>query len=150
MTNIIFIELPIKNKNNYVCQVAEKIFQEGKRVLIFCDTETEAKNIDNYLWSWKEESFIPHVFSNDVDSFPDDPVIITNAMPEMKSFHTLIQYNPVSPEYYKDYNLVVDFAELYDTIKLQQSRERYKNLRETKSFKLEFLKLGTFLHQKIE
>ena len=42
------------------CRLLEKAYLRGHRVFVFCENEADAKHVDELLWTYKEESFIPH------------------------------------------------------------------------------------------
>jgi len=44
----------------YVCRFIEKVEQLGHNILIVVDTREQAHELDDLLWSFKPESFIPH------------------------------------------------------------------------------------------
>ena len=147
---MVFIELPVTNKARYICQITEKYFMAGKRILIYVKNESEARTLDRALWTWKEDSFIPHVFAGNPDLFPDDPVLLTDQPVYDPSFFVIILYDPLPPDQFEKYDNVIDFAETYDAVKLQESRSRYKKIKEASDLNLSFIKLGSFLHQKME
>lgn len=44
----------------YVCRFIEKVERLGHSILVVVDTQEEAHELDDLLWSFKPESFIPH------------------------------------------------------------------------------------------
>jgi DNA polymerase III subunit chi len=42
------------------CRLIEKAYNNGHRVFVYCDNQTQAHDVDELLWTYKEESFIPH------------------------------------------------------------------------------------------
>ena len=43
-----------------VCKLAEKAVQSGQPCLIFCDSAEQADFLDDLLWEFDEDAFIPH------------------------------------------------------------------------------------------
>lgn len=43
-----------------ICELVEKYYTEGKRVLIFLEDKNKSSALDEYLWTFKQASFIPH------------------------------------------------------------------------------------------
>ncbi|MFD1218404.1 DNA polymerase III subunit chi [Microbulbifer celer] len=63
MTRIDFYVLPSENPeeiDNFACRLAEKAFRNGLRVLIAVDSNEHAQKFDNLLWTYREDSFLPH------------------------------------------------------------------------------------------
>ena len=59
---VIFIILSIANKNLVVCDIVEKCIHQNMNVLILVEDVQEAKKYDQLLWTWKQASFIPHIY----------------------------------------------------------------------------------------
>jgi DNA polymerase-3 subunit chi len=129
-----------------VCDITEKEYELGNKVVIYVSDEKEGKNLDNMLWSWKQSTFIPHNYSESLDSASKDPVIISTNISDNINYNTLILVQPTEPDICKTYNRIIDFAEKYNPTKLETDRKRYKLYRENK-FKLEALNPGEFLHK---
>ena len=67
----------------------EKLFKQGIKVLILCPDDEVTSFFDDFLWSFKEESFIPHTVL-DRDSSQLETIIISKKQLSMESFKTLI------------------------------------------------------------
>ena len=50
----------------FSCRLAEKAWRSGHRVLLHCDNSQQASELDEQLWQFKPESFLPH--SRDLES----------------------------------------------------------------------------------
>lgn len=56
-----------------------KILDEKKKVLIFCRNQAQIKEIDNSLWSYGRNKFIPHITIFDDDfAFERQPILISD------------------------------------------------------------------------
>ncbi len=60
-----------------------KVLEEEKKALIFCSNQNQIKEIDNSLWSYGRNKFIPHLTIFDTDfakefSFERQPILISN------------------------------------------------------------------------
>lgn len=42
------------------CRIAEKAWSRGHRVHLHTDSPESARRLDDLLWTWRDESFIPH------------------------------------------------------------------------------------------
>ena len=149
MPKIIFIELAVENKLKYVCDITEKLYNSGRRIHIYAERPADAKRVDDFLWTWKQDTFIPHSLYSSQKENNSDPVIITSSEDGPVHADVLIEVDPFKAENFKEYNLIIDFAETYNPQKLQASRSRYKTARDSKQFDLEFTRLGTFLGTEI-
>lgn len=67
MTQVDFYILPEATSEArwlFACRLADKAQRMGMRVLVAMDTEAEAHQFDELLWTFKPESFIPHQLIN--------------------------------------------------------------------------------------
>lgn len=67
MTKVDFYVLPETTSEArwlFACKLAEKVQRMGMRVLIAVDTEADARQLDELLWTFKPESFVPHQLIN--------------------------------------------------------------------------------------
>lgn len=142
---IYFIELAVAQKPKYICEISEKLYNLGKRAHIYTSTQKDGHFLNQLLWSWKQDSFIPHGLKEESDE-AEAVQICTTALPA-EGADVLILYDPLSPDAFEGYSQIIDFAETYDKQKLQASRLRYKQARDSGRFEVNFLKLGAFLGQ---
>tara|TARA_B100000780_G_scaffold114653_1_gene80354 strand:- start:222 stop:647 length:426 start_codon:yes stop_codon:yes gene_type:complete len=48
-----------------LCRLLEKCLASGQQVYIICQDEAEALHLDQYIWAFKPDSFIPHVYAHE-------------------------------------------------------------------------------------
>ncbi|MCB0281260.1 MAG: DNA polymerase III subunit chi [Calditrichae bacterium] len=144
---IVFIELKIASKAKYVCDLAEKLYDSNVSVTIFTGDAKTVNQVDDLLWTWKQESFVPHSV-HDQNSAAQGPVILTVQKESLPDTDALILFDPLPAEYLSKYKLIIDFAEVYHADKVKESRIRFKNLRDSGLFDLHFTQLGTILSKK--
>ena len=144
-TNVFFIELPTSNKLKFVCDVTELFYNQNHSLAIYAHDPKSVTQIDQLLWTWKQDSFIPHSRSGQQDT---TPVTISASGEDLAHTDVLIQFDPIQPDELSRFRYVIDFAELYDKNRLSDSRRRFKELRNSDNYEIEFLKLGAFLNKK--
>jgi len=145
---VYFIDLAIANKHRHICDIVEKLYGNGQRTVIYVNDNAEAHKLDRYLWTWKQDSFIPHAIVNSNNGSHDDPVRISMQKDNLHPADVLILFDPLTSEYLNNFPIVIDFAETFDSQKIKLSRERYKTIRDNPQFEIEFSKLGAFLQRK--
>ena len=143
---VLFIELKIASKNKYVCDIAEKLFQNKITVNIYAE-EKNCTQLDNLLWTWKQESFIPHIISDRTQQ-PNGHVIISSSSENLVATQAVILLDPLPPEVLQNYSLIIDFAEIYHSDRKIASRQRFKIMRDSQNFDIHFTQLGAFLSKK--
>ncbi|SEA32070.1 DNA polymerase III subunit chi [Microbulbifer marinus] len=63
MTRIDFYVLPSAQPAEadiFACRLAEKAYRSGLRVLLAVDDKARADQLDQLLWTFREDSFLPH------------------------------------------------------------------------------------------
>ncbi len=147
MTPVLFLELKMAAKERLTCDIIEKLYEEGKSVALYIRQKPVANKLNLLLWSWKQETFLPHaLYEEGGDN--DDPVIIYTDAQTIPRERTLILFDPLPPESLKGQLAVIDFAEVYHEQKRQESRQRFRTLKEDGAFELSFLSTGAFMAQK--
>ena len=65
------------------CRLADKAFRLRKRVFINTASRDQAAELDRLLWTFRDDSFVPHCVAGTGSDDPDDPVRIgAGAAPE--------------------------------------------------------------------
>jgi DNA polymerase-3 subunit chi len=146
---IYFIVLNSSQKQKVVCDLAEKCYQAGKRVVIFCEDQEKAKELDLLLWTWKQSSFIPHIYSATLETSFYEPILVTSQIGDSYNYNVLILSDTVTTETLNKFEIVIEFAEKYDLSRLNESRKRYK-MYKSQDYQIETLQPGEFLTTQLE
>jgi DNA polymerase-3 subunit chi len=64
-----------------VCELAKKAFASGQPCVILCASEAQAETLDDLLWSFDEDAFIPHQIAGQDDDGSDAEVDVLLAPP---------------------------------------------------------------------
>lgn len=85
-----------RNRLRVACQLAAKAWRSGLPVFLRGQDEAQCKELDELLWSYRAERFIPH---SDYDSDPQAPVVIGRDQPPQTSLGVLINLaSDLSPQ----------------------------------------------------
>lgn len=52
-------------RQHFTCKIAEKAYQEQHRVMILTNDSTQSQTLNSLLWTFSDESFVPHALSPD-------------------------------------------------------------------------------------
>ena len=143
-SRIFFIELAVANKAKYVCDIVELLYNKNQQIRIYTEQLKDANLLDQLLWTWKQDSFIPHTRLTEAN---EEAVLICSANEVCDKSDALILFDPVDSQFFSNYKYIIDFAETYDQQRLQASRLRFKKARDSGQYEIEFLKLGAFLRK---
>lgn len=129
-----FYLLPSKhlNDNNtfyitedLVCILTRKQWRSGKSVLIACEDQSQASRIDEALWIFDKDSFLPHnLFNKNIYNTPIVlywPQCCYNNMNQ----DLLINLMTKHMSFFSNFNKIIDFVPKENILK-QWARIRYK------------------------
>ena len=88
--------------DNFACRLVEKVWQRGHHVLVVTASEVAARRFDDLLWTFREESFVPHrrIGASDpaVTEPVSEPVIVSTAGVWKGTLDVLVNLTPSVPE----------------------------------------------------
>ncbi len=125
MTQVDFHILPdasVEARWLYTCRLVEKATGLGNSVLIAVDTEDEAQTLDDLLWSFKPESFIPHQI---IGGENETNVEITFSDKTGDHQQVLINLRSQVPEYFSRFARLAEIVIQEPNI-LENTREHYR------------------------
>ncbi|WGE31923.1 DNA polymerase III subunit chi [Actinobacillus genomosp. 2] len=111
------------------CDLAANAWRLGKRVLIACETEQQALNIDEALWARDPDSFVPHNLSGEVTQYATPIEIAWKGKRNAQRRDLLISLQTTVPDFINSFNQIIDFVPS-DEAEKAQARERYKQYRQ--------------------
>lgn len=110
----------------HACFQAANFYRQRQRVFIFTGSQQQAHQIDELLWSFDPDSFVPH---NLIGEGPDNgsPVEISWQAPTNRR-NVLINLSSTVPDFAQHFAHIVDFVPHEEQLK-QLARERFKMYR---------------------
>jgi DNA polymerase-3 subunit chi len=115
---------------HFACQLIEKHYQQKQKVYVHLNSSDDAKRLDDLLWTYREDSFIPHQLYEENDDF--SPPIQLGFVGMPKSFHQydlLFNLSNEMPDFYNDFTHIIEIVFSDQHVK-QLARIRYKHYRE--------------------
>ncbi len=62
---------------HFACRLAEKVYRLANTVQLFTESEQEARQLDELLWTFRDGSFVPHELVSNEDDLVESPVLIS-------------------------------------------------------------------------
>ena len=110
-----------------------KVYAGGLRAWVLCKDNRDANALDNTLWTYQSNSFLPHSLAGEAPEGLNPPIqISTGGMPEDNSFNLLLNLKESTPEHCEAFERVLDLL-AHDA--KDAGRVRYRAYRE-QGFKL--------------
>lgn len=109
------------------CRLIEKAYQRGHRVYVHCKDKHAAEHLDELLWTYKDDSFIPHNLHGEGPEPP--PPVQLGFDKEPRGFNDiLINMADSIPTYATRFARVIELVEAKEEAKAI-SREHYREYR---------------------
>lgn len=109
------------------CRLLEKAYLRGHRVFVFCNNQQEAELLDELLWTFKDNSFIPHNLQGEGPEPP--PAIQIGYQDEPRGFNDILLNLAVeTPNFFTRFRRVMEIVPNQDDAK-EKSRARYREYR---------------------
>jgi DNA polymerase-3 subunit chi len=115
-------------RNVHAARLADKAWQQGDRVCILCDTEQQAQELDELLWSVSPDAFIPHSLVTGSTPPGTDPVGILYKPPMPEDWDTVIILSSALPANADRYRRLALVAH-NDPHTLDTARSHFRQLR---------------------
>jgi len=111
----------------FACRLIEKAYHLGNQIFVHTQDETEANKLDNLLWTFKDNSFIPHNLQG--ESLTPPPPVQIGYAEEPKQFNNiLINLSQNIPPYFKRFKRIIEIVPSDENWK-QISRDHFKYYR---------------------
>lgn len=113
----------------FACKLIEKLHGEQKRVYIHTRGKDEAERFDALLWTYREDSFLPHNLYQEGVADPHPPLQIGYGPAPTTHRDTLINLDFALPAFFTQFTHVIEIV-FSDPHVQQLARERFKQYRE--------------------
>jgi DNA polymerase-3 subunit chi len=137
-TQVMFYLLPAADKTDaseinassalyHACLQASYFYRQNQRVFIYTQDQISAEQVDEMLWAFDSDSFVPHNLSGEGPKQGAAVEISHNAPRGRRP--VLINLTNTVPDFANQFQLIVDFVPNDETLK-QLARERFKACRQ--------------------
>lgn len=117
-----------KERHLLCCRLIEKAYARGHRVFIYCSSKEEAELIDELLWTFKDDSFIPHNLQGEGPEPP--PAVQIGYAQEPRGFNDiLINMQAEVASFHKRFCRIIEIVGAEEEDKAL-SRQRFRYYRQ--------------------
>ena len=134
---IIFTETEGFGKDKALALAVERFYNLGSKIIILTSSKERGENLDEYLWTFKQQSFIPHIYSEEI--VREEPVVITVVEKNLNGASILMLDTPSSYDFMREFEWVMDFVDRTNDQTLSNSRKRFKEYKDA-GFDVEYKK----------
>ena len=112
-----------QDRVRFACRLADKAYRLGKRVFIHTESADQTRQLDDLLWTFQQDSFVPHAIYQAEQSNPPPVLLAHDAEPDASS-HVLINLAAEVPLFFSRFERVAELINGNADIR-QQGRSRY-------------------------
>lgn len=105
------------------CEQAAYYYRQQQKVFIYTIDQNQAHDVDEILWSFEADSFVPHNLMGEGPSY-GSPVEISWQAPTNRRA-VLINLTNTAPNFATQFRQIIDFVPTEEGLK-QQARSRYR------------------------
>ena len=135
MTEITFVEVTASQMEIRACEIAEHTYAQGERLQIIALDEEQAARLDDLLWTYKPDNFVPHGRWKSMDNDSDQPVLITTRKEPVPGITSLLTMDYCPIEMVQQFSKVIHLVVVDNQERLEASR-RYWTLLKDAGFSL--------------
>ena len=127
MTRIDFYVLPENGSSKpeaVTCRITEKAYSQGHRIFIHTKSREQAQNLDQLLWTYKQDSFLPHALCG-TELADDSPIQIGFGSEPNGHCDVLINLSGEVPGFFSRFERVAELVAGDDDAR-QRSRDSFR------------------------
>jgi len=129
MTEILFYHLETQPLERVLPVLVEKSLERGWKVVVEVGSEARAEIIDGVLWTWRDDSFLPHARAGgDADAL--QPILITTQPHNPNGADVRFFVDRAVPQSGEGYQRIVFMFSGHDPDAVTEARTAWRALRE--------------------
>ncbi len=131
MTEIRFYHLQNRPQHHVLPLILSKALEKGHRILVKMPDERTLKDMNDHLWTFHPDSFLPHGAAND-DHTERQPILLTTTDENLNDADLLIICQGAQSDKHGDFKLCCEMLDGQDKEAIAAARERWKVYKEQK------------------
>ncbi|MEQ1769134.1 MAG: DNA polymerase III subunit chi [Devosia sp.] len=127
MTEILFYHLETQPLERVLPQLLEKTLERGWRAVVESGSAERAAALDTLLWTWRDDSFLPHALATD-ESAAEQPVLIATDSGNGNAANVRFFVDRAVPQSGEGYERLVYMFSGHDPDAVTEARTAWKAL----------------------
>jgi DNA polymerase-3 subunit chi len=127
MTDVLFYHLEQRPLESVLPALVEKTLERGWRAVIEVGSAERATALDTALWTFRDDSFLPHGIAGE-ESDPDQPVLITTGADNNNAANVRFFVDRAVPKSAEGYERIVYLFSGHDPDAVSEARLAWRAL----------------------
>jgi DNA polymerase-3 subunit chi len=128
MAEVLFYHLEVRPLEAVLPQLLEKTLERGWRAVVECGSRERAEALDAHLWTFRDDSFLPHGLAGE-ESDTLQPILITTDGTNPNNATVRFFVDRAVPHSAKDYQRLVYMFSGHDPDAVAEARQAWRELR---------------------
>ncbi|MDH5722598.1 MAG: DNA polymerase III subunit chi [Alphaproteobacteria bacterium] len=129
MTEIRFYHLQRQNEHQVLPSLLSKALSNGHKIIVKCANDAEKEKLNEYLWTYNPDSFLPHGSNKDGNE-KMQPIWLTAKDENPNGADVLIISQGAQAENMDDFTLCCEMLDGQDEDAVKDARTRWKTYKE--------------------
>lgn len=130
MTEILFYHLEQSPLHKVLPVLLDKTLQRGWRAVVQSGNPDTLEHLDQALWTWRDDSFLPHGVAGNAHNDAAQPVLLTNTTGNPNGAQIRFFVEGAVPVSGEAYERIVFMFDGHNPEAVQDAREAWKALRD--------------------
>jgi len=113
----------------FACRLIEQVRGKGHRVLCQVNNEADARQLDEYMWQFRRDAFVPHALLTASDAPVDCPVSISWQSDPGHHHDVMINLSNELPAFFSRFERLVEIVVQNDGV-LDYTRQHFRFLKD--------------------
>jgi DNA polymerase III subunit chi len=115
MTDSNIYQLTKLTWSKYFPKLVESILNKGNKIFIYCESDKLLKELDEFLWTYEQLSFLPH--ATHIDEVPNkQPILLSTSEDNLNNANVLLVAGKCLPKNLLKFEKVILMYELNDAL----------------------------------
>ena len=110
----------------FACKLVENAYAANESVFICTSSQDEAEKMDSLMWTYRDDSFLPHQIAGENIT---SPILIGMHLPADNAINTFVNLNNNFPENYGQCKRLIEIV-ITEPQAQASARERYRQYRD--------------------
>jgi DNA polymerase-3 subunit chi len=129
MAEVLFYHLEQRPLESVLPALLEKVIERGWKAVVEVGSEERAKSLDTILWTYRDDSFLPHGMAGD-ELDPEQPILLTTGGGNNNGANVRFFADRAVPQSTDGYDRVVYLFSGHDPDAVTEARIAWKTLSE--------------------
>lgn len=123
------LDVQLNLQEHFACWLTLQNWRSGLRILLVCEDQAQAERLDEAMWQFDTEAFLPHNLAGEGNGLVSPVELCWPNKRGNASRDLLINLGAPFPDFATTFKQVIDFVPVDENLKVL-ARERYKQYRQ--------------------